>query len=137
MNFIKSLAIAAVSLLTMAGAHAAERHDVATCGAGFNITLGPGDKATCTKTVTEWVSIGTRKCVNVGLGGRLTNDEATDGGDKCTGNGVGSLVSGPAVLCEVSYPGQEVRTHIVPNGRDQCERKERNTVYGDIVIRQE
>lgn len=136
MNFIKSLAVASFSLLTMVGAQAAETHDVAVCASGFNITLGPGDKATCTKKVTEWVSIGTRKCL---VGGHLTStsDEAADGGDKCTGNGVGSLVSGPAVLCEISYPGQNIRTNINRNARDQCERKETTTVYGNITIRQE
>jgi hypothetical protein len=138
MNTIHHFALATLAALTLAGsAHADNNHAVARCAPGFNITLGPGDQATCTRTVTEWVSIGVRKCVNFGLGGRLTREETSDGDDKCTGDGVGSLVSGPAVRCELSHVGQDVRTNVIKGGRDQCEKRERRSVFGAIIVRQE
>jgi hypothetical protein len=129
----RSLVTAGVVLMLVGGAQARE---VAFCDAGFDITKVSGDKAVCQKVVREWVSKGSRSCI---AGGHIVNgDEASDGGDKCTGNGIGSLVSGPAVLCEIDPRyGAGYRTRLVRDGRDECQRQEEKTSYGDIKTRVE
>lgn len=136
MTYLSRIALSFITLLTMAGGAQAAPHDVAYCAPGFNIALGPGDKATCSRTTHEWVSIGARKCLAAG-GGHRTQHEADNGGDMCAGEGVLSMAVGPAVLCEISHPGQGVRTRMVQGGPDQCEKRIQATDYGDIKIRQE
>ena len=130
---MKLYVLTAIAAVLMIGG--ASAHEVAYCDPGFNIKVGPGDKAACAKVTQEWVNKGQRSCL---AGGHIVNDEAGDGGDKCSGTGIGSLVSGPAVLCEIDPKyGSGYRTKLVVGGRDECQRQEQKTAYGDVKTRQE
>lgn len=124
---------AIVMTLLMGGASAKE---VAFCDSGFDIQKISGDRAVCSKSTQVWVNKGGRHCL---AGGHIINgDEAADGGDKCTGTGVGSLVSGPAILCEIDPAyGLGFRTVNIRGGRDECQKQETQTTTGNIRTRVE
>ena len=116
---------------------AASAREVAYCDSGFNIKLESGDKASCAKTVTDWVVQGPRHCIGDGI---RVSDEANDFGDKCKSpNALLSAISGPALDCALdpAYGIGATRNKFVQNGRDQCEKWETRTVYGDVKTRQE
>ena len=125
-------ALAAVLMLCGGGANARE---VAFCTPGFDIQKVSGDRAVCAKTETAWVNKGTRHCL---AGGHLISEEASNGGDKCSGTGLGSMVSGPAIACEIDLAyGPGHRTVNIRNGRDECQKEESRTVFGNIQTRSE
>lgn len=125
-------ALAAVLMLCGGGASARE---VAFCTAGFDIQKVSGDRAVCAKTETVSVKKGMRNCA---FGGHRTSDETSNGGDKCTGDGPGSLVSGPAIDCAIdpAYGLGHFIVHI-RGGRDECHKNESRTVFGDIRTKTE
>ncbi len=133
---MKRFAFAAVAAATLLMAGGVSAREIAYCTPGFNIEEIAGDKAVCVKTEQTWVNKGPRHCL---AGGHIINgDEAGDGGDKCTGTGVGSLVSGPAILCEIDPAyGPGYRTRMVRGDRDQCQKQETQKTYGNILTRTE
>lgn len=125
------LLTAVVALMLAGGASARE---VAYCDAGFDIQKVSGDKAVCAKQETAWVTIGPRKCMGDGV---RVSDEAADGGDKCKApSGPLSAISGPAEECFISY-GIGARLSLVRNGRDNCEKEQTRTIFGNIKTKQE
>ncbi len=132
---MKRYVFTAIAAALMIGG--ASAHEVAYCDAGFDIKVGPGDKAACAKNVTEWVVQGPRHCMGDGI---RVNDEAADFGDKCKSpNPLLSAVSGPALDCALdpAYGIGATRIKFVQNGRDQCEKRETRLTYGNIRTRQE
>lgn len=127
----KFLFAALTSLFFVGGAHAAS--PVAVCEGGFAIQAISGNKAVCVKTQDVADDVGPRKCA---LDGRRTSTEASDGGDLCQGQGVGSILVGPALDCKLTY-GPEARNRLVRGGQDRCVKTVRRTVRGNITVRNE
>ena len=125
---MKRYAFAAIAaVLLMGGASARE---VAYCDSGFDIQTVSGDKAVCQKKEKFWDDVGNRACPPLSSYS-AGKSEATDGGDLCYG-GPNQMVAVPAILCA---PGQ--RTHLVRNGRDQCQSEKERTIFGNIKTRNE